>query len=90
MSNDKNFSASVHTADGAYYIAPAASMGEAILDGMMDAQRKYGQISWEDIAHDYAKGIVVSGPMSARIRVVVADSNMEMAREDAVMAFFSE
>ncbi|ACH62110.1 hypothetical protein MYRNA_109 [Mycobacterium phage Myrna] len=86
-------SISVHTADGAYYIAPTATVAEGILDGMMDAQRHYGQISWEEITMGYARGRVVAPnhPQFAQhMRVQVLPSNLPMVEEDAILNWFDE
>lgn len=86
-------SISVHVNEGAYYIAPTATVAEGILDGMMDAQRSYGQISWEEITEGYARGRVIAPiteQFKAGMRVQVLPSDLPSAQEDAILNWFDE
>lgn len=80
MSNEL-FSVSIHDKDGASYVPATATLAEGIIDGMMEAQSKRGQISWEAITPAYAQGRVVA----TGERVVVAHSDLPMKIEDEVV-----
>ncbi|QZE10449.1 hypothetical protein SEA_SCOOBYDOOBYDOO_103 [Mycobacterium phage ScoobyDoobyDoo] len=79
-------SISVHDADGAYYMPPTDTVAEGILDGMVDAQTKRGQIVWVYIAPTFAQGYV----KITNERVVVADSDLPLDVEEKVLSYLFE
>lgn len=79
-------SVSVSTKDGSYFIAPQPQLGAALLDGMIEAQRRMGQLAWDEFTTEFVKGHVIA----TGERVVVWWSNLPMTEEDKLADWLFE